>query len=159
MGKEISGTGIDTNIIGRIMFIGSPEPEWPRITRIIVLDLTEESHGNAIGMGLADFVTRRLANKIDYRKTYINSFTAISPEKARLPAVGETEQQAIEWAFQTIGAVEPEQARVVKIENTLHLDEIYISQSLLSELQGKPGWEIDKEPLETRFDSSGKLRF
>ncbi len=157
MGKEISGTGIDTNVIGRIMFTGSPEPKHPRITRIVVLDLTEESHGNALGVGLADFVTRRLVNKIDHRTTYINCFTAMTPEKARIPAMAETDQEAIDWAFQTIGAIEPQQARVVKIRNTLHLNEIFISQSLVSEIKAETGWEIEKKGHEMRFDSKGNL--
>jgi len=157
MGKEISGTGIDTNVIGRIMFIGSPEPEWPRITRIVVLDLTEESRGSAVGVGLADFITRRLANKIDYRVTYINCFTAMTPEKARLPAVGETDREAIEWAFQTIGAVEPQQARVVKIKNTLDLSRLYLSQSLVSELNVKLGWQVEGKDHELYFDSEGNF--
>lgn len=157
MGKEISGTGIDTNVIGRIMFIGGPEPESPRITRIVVLDLTEETCGSAVGVGLADFITRRLVNKIDYRVTYINCFTAMTPEKARLPAVAETDKEAIEWAFQTIGAVKPQQARVVKIKNTLHLDKLYISQSLLSELEAKPDWEVEQKAYEMRFDLEGNI--
>lgn len=159
MGKEISGVGMDTNVIGRVMVFGEPEPESPRITRIVVLDLTEATHGNAIGVGLADFVTRRLADKIDQRVTYINCFTAMTPEKARLPAVGETDREAIEWAFLTAGIVEPQQARVVKIKNTLHLDEIYVSESLAPELQDKPGWQVVKEPLEMQFDPSGRLYF
>jgi len=159
MGKEISGPGMDSNVIGRFMVFGEPEPESPRITRIVVLDLTEATHGSAVGVGLADFVTRRLANKIDQRVTYINCFTAMTPEKARLPAVGETDREAIEWAFLTAGVVEPQQARVIKIKNTLHLDEIYISESLASELQDKPGWEVVKQPLEMQFDPSGRLCF
>jgi hypothetical protein len=159
MGKEISGVGMDTNVIGRLMVFGEPEPEYPRITRIVALDLTDATHGNAIGVGLADFVTRRLADKIDWRVTYINCFTAMTPEKARLPAVGETDRQAIEWAFLTAGILNPQQARVIKIKNTLYLDEIYVSESLVPELQDKPGWEISKDPLEMRFDSSGRLYF
>lgn len=159
MGKEISGVGMDTNVIGRVMVFGEPEPESPRITRIVALDLTEATHGNAIGVGLADFVTRRLADKIDRRVTYINCFTAMAPEKARLPAVGETDREAIEWAFLTAGILDPQQARVIKIKNTLHLDEIYVSDSLVPELQSKPGWKVSKEPLEMRFDPSGRLYF
>lgn len=157
MGKEISGTGIDTNVIGRVMFVGSPEPKWPRITRIVVLDLTEESCGSAMGVGLADFVTRRLVSKIDYRVTYINCLTAMAPEKARLPTVGETDREAIEWAVQTIGAVEPQQARVVKIKNTSDLSKLYVSQSLVPEIKIKPNWEIEREGHEMYFDSEGNF--
>ncbi len=139
------------------MFIGGPEPEWPRITRIVVLGLTEESRGSAIGVGLADFVTRRLVSKIDYRVTYINCFTAMTPEKARLPAVGETDREAIKWAFQTIGAVEPQQARVVKIKNTLDLSKLYVSQSLVPEIKVKPDREVEEKGHEVYFDSEGNF--
>jgi hypothetical protein len=157
MGKEISGTGIDTNIIGRVMFVGGPEPEWPKITRIVLLDLTDKTCGSAVGVGLADFVTRRLVNKIDYPVTYINCFTAMTPEKGRIPVTGETDREAIEWAFQTIGAVEPQEARVVKIKNTLHLDRLYISRALVSELKGKPEWVISEQPDELAFNEAGEL--
>ena len=157
MGKEISGTGIDTNVIGRVMFVGSPEPLAPRITRIVVLDLTEESQGSATGVGLADFVTRRLVNKINPQVTYINCFTAMTPEKARIPATGETDREAIEWAFQTIGAVDPRQARVVKIKNTLHLDEIHVSESLFPELGMNAEWSLKGTGRELSFDPMGNL--
>ncbi len=157
MGKEISGTGIDSNVVGRIMFAGGPEPESPRITRIVVLDLTEKSCGSAVGVGLADFITRRLADKIDFDVTYINCLTAMTPEKARLPVVGETDREAVEWAFQTVGAVEPRQARVVKIKNTLHLDELYVSQSLLPELKVKADWEIEEKAHEMCFSLEGDI--
>jgi hypothetical protein len=157
MGKEISGTGIDTNIIGRVMFVGGPEPDWPKITRIVVLDLTDKTCGSAIGVGLADFVTRRLVNKIDYPVTYVNCFTAMTPEKGRIPVTGETDKEAIEWAFQTIGAIEPRDARVVKIKNTLHLDRLYISRALVSELKEKPEWVISEQPAELAFNEAGDL--
>jgi len=157
LGKEISGSGMDTNVIGRVMVFGEPEPESPRITRIVVLDLSKATYGSAIGVGLADFTTRRLANKIDYRVTYINCLTAMTPEKARLPMVGETDKEAIEWAFLTAGVLDPEKARVVRIKNTLHLDEIYISESLVPELQGKPGWEIEEREREIKFNAEGKI--
>lgn len=157
MGKEISGTGIDTNIIGRVMFVGGPEPEWPEIIRIVVLDLTDKTRGSALGMGLADFVTRRLVNKIDYPVTYVNCFTAMTPEKGRVPPIGETDREAIEWAFQTIGAVEPQDARVVKIKNTLHLDKLYISQALVTELKRKSEWAISEQSHELAFNEAGEL--
>lgn len=157
MGKEISGTGMDTNVIGRVMVVSEPEPEFPRITRIVALDLTEGTHGNAIGVGLADFVTRRLADKIDYRTTYLNCLTAMAPEKGRLPVIGETDKEAIEWAFLTIGIADPQQARVVEIKDTLHLSELYISSSLVPELKDKPGWEVEEKAREMQFDLVGKI--
>ncbi len=76
MGKDISGAGMDTNIIGRIYIDGEEEPEKPKITRIVVTDLTEKTHGNAIGIGLADLITRRLFSKIDFNATYQNAITS-----------------------------------------------------------------------------------
>ena len=81
----------------------------------------------------------------------------MTPEKARIPATGETDKEAIDWAFQTIGAVNPEQARVVKVKNTLHLDEIYISEALLPELKARADWDIETTGRKLLFDSEGNL--
>ncbi len=135
LGKNVSGTGMDTNVIGRIMFIGEKEPKRPRITRIVVLDLTEASHGNAVGVGLADYTTRRLIDKMDHRVTAINCITAMTPEKARVPIALETDREAVQAALDTIGAVPPKKARVVHIKNTLEIGELEISEALLEETE------------------------
>lgn len=158
MGKEISGSGMDTNVIGRRMVLSEPEPTSPRITRIVVLDITDATKGSAVGIGLADFTTRRLVNKLDYTAIYINCLAAMTPEKARIPVIGETDEQAIEWAFQTTGLLEYSNARVMSIKDTLHLDQFYVSKSLIPEIQEQPGLEIVKEPREMRFDSCGTLQ-
>ncbi|RPJ11593.1 MAG: DUF2088 domain-containing protein, partial [Deltaproteobacteria bacterium] len=124
MGKNISGTGMDTNVIGRIMFIGEREPERPRITRIVVLDMTEETHGNAVGIGLADFTTERLVDKLDRVAMSINAVAAMTPEKGRIPIALKTDKEAVEAALQTIGAVDPEKARVIHIRNTLEIGKL-----------------------------------
>ena len=142
MGKNISGTGMDTNVIGRIMFIGEQEPEVPKITRIVVLDLTPQSHGNAVGVGLADYTTQRLFKKVDPSITATNAITAMTPEKGRMPIVLVTDRGAVEAAFSTIGAVDPEKARVVHIKNTLEIGELEISESLLDEARGKMNLQI-----------------
>jgi hypothetical protein len=157
MGKNISGTGMDTNIIGRIMFIGEKEPERPRITRIVVLDLTDESHGNAIGIGLADYTTHRLLQKIDHRATATNSITAMTPEKGRIPIALETDKEAVEAALTTIGAVDPEAARMVRIKNTLEIAELEISEPLLKEIAGRKELEVVEELRPLSFVSNGHL--
>jgi hypothetical protein len=158
MGKNVSGTGIDTNVIGRIMFIGEKEPEYPRITRIVVLDLTAESHGNAVGIGLADYTTRRLLNKTDFSAMATNAITAMSPEKGRVPIALGTDKEAVEAALTTIGAVDPEKARVVHIKNTLEIAALHISEAFLEEIKGRTDLEIIEELGPMPFDGDGNLR-
>ena len=158
MGKNISGTGMDTNVIGRIMFVGEKEPERPRITRIVVLALTEQSHGNAIGVGLADYTTKRLVEKIDHAVMATNAITAMSPEKGRIPIALETDREAVEAALTTIGAVEPEKARVVHIKNTLQIGELDVSEALLREVEGRKDLVVVDKLGPMSFDGEGNLR-
>jgi len=158
MGKNISGTGMDTNVIGRIMFVGESEPETPRITRIVVLDLTSASHGNAIGVGLADYTTQRLAAGIDHRATATNAIAAMTPEKGRLPLVLATDAEAIAAALDTIGAIASDQARVVHIKNTLELADLDVSHALLDEVRAQNGLEIAGPVGPLAFDAHGNLK-
>ncbi|MEE9613021.1 MAG: lactate racemase domain-containing protein [Desulfatiglandales bacterium] len=157
MGKNISGTGIDSNVIGRILFIGAKEPENPKITRIVVLDMTEESHGNAVGIGMADYTTERLVSKIDHEATATNAITAMTPEQGRIPIALKTDREAVEAALTTIGAVDPVASRVVHIKNTLELAELHVSGALLEEIRGRQGLELVKELGPLAFDSKGNL--
>tara|TARA_B100001750_G_scaffold154031_1_gene123574 strand:+ start:65 stop:1324 length:1260 start_codon:yes stop_codon:yes gene_type:complete len=157
MGKNISGTGMDTNIIGRRMQNFETEPEIPRILRIIVRDLTPESEGNAVGIGLADFTTRRLVDQINHQYTYINAITGMSPQKSRIPVFLDTDREVIEAAFSTIGMKPPKDARAVRIKNTLSLGRIAVSDALLEEIgiQNKIKITSSHQPLV--FDERGTL--
>jgi len=157
MGKNISGTGMDTNVIGRIMFIGEKEPDRPKITRVVVLDLTEESHGNAVGIGLADYTTQRLVNKIDSWTTSTNAITAMTPEKGRIPITLATEREAIDAALNTIGAVDPEKARVIHIKNTLEIGELDVSEAFLKEVEGRRNLKVLKDLGPLSFDEGGEI--
>jgi len=157
MGKNISGTGMDTNVIGRIMFIGEKEPDMPKITRIVVLDLTPASHGNAIGIGLADFTTRKVIDKLDNQAMTTNAITAMTPEKARLPVYLATDRKAIEAAFQTIGAVAPVDARIVHIKNTLEMGTFNISQALLDEAKKRTDLLFLEDIGPLSFDEDHRL--
>jgi hypothetical protein len=157
MGKNISGTGMDTNVIGRIMFTGEAEPERPKITRIVVLDLTPESHGNAIGVGLADYTTERLLGKMDRKVTATNAITAMTPEKGRMPIALETDRAAVEAALVTIGAVEPENARLIHIKNTLEMSELHISQALFEQIGGRRDLDLIRELGPLSFDERGAI--
>lgn len=141
MGKDISGAGIDPNIIGRLRIHGQPEPQTPEIRMIVVSDLTEVSHGNAAGIGLADVVTRRLVDKIDFQATYQNIVTSTFYERGKLPIVAETDEQALEYALRGCGPIPEGRERIIRIEDTLHLSELYVSPAVWEELTGREGIE------------------
>lgn len=156
-GKNISGTGMDTNVIGRMMQNFEPEPAKPAILRIFVRDLTEESDGNATGIGLADFTTTRLVEKIDRHSTYMNGITALGPQKSKIPFYYDTDREAIEVALDTIGLTEPEDARVIRIESTLRLTDLDISEVLLEDAKLHSRLEVIGETKPFEFDAAGNL--
>lgn len=158
MGKNISGTGIDTNIIGRMGIRNQIDPELPQISRIVVLDLTEESHGNALGVGLADIIPQRLRNKIDLKKTYANVVTTSFLERGFIPLVMPTDEEAISVALKTPGRpVKPQDAKLMIIRSTLDLEELYISADLLPKVKDMPGIEVVGDLEELRFSNTGDL--
>ncbi len=156
MGKNISGTGMDVNVIGRWRIQGVPEPPAPRVRRLVVLDLTKESEGNANGIGLADFTTRRLVNKIDFRATYLNAMTTGYLMRAMLPLTFETDREAVAAALQSLSPAPPGEARVILIRNTLRLEEFYASPALEKELLAA-GAEMISPARELVFDGDGNL--
>jgi hypothetical protein len=135
MGKNISGVGIDTNIIGRTKIYGQEEPASPRIKSIVITDLTDESHGNATGVGLADIITRRLYNKIDFEITYKNISTSSFLERGKIPFIAENDVEALQLALRNCGNALPGKERIIRIKDTLHLDELYVSDAILNELR------------------------
>ncbi|MEM2673977.1 MAG: lactate racemase domain-containing protein [Candidatus Bathyarchaeia archaeon] len=162
MGKDISGVGMDTNVIGR--FWASPEecePRAPKIKRIVVLDLSEESHGNAVGIGLADITTKRLVSKINFDATFMNCLTSTWPETAKIPPFLPNDRDAILMAIRCCGPIDPFKAKIVRIKNTLELEYMWISESLYEfiksdrDLLGRI--EILGEPEEMQFDILGNL--
>ncbi len=172
MGKDISGTGMDTNVIGRkqestqiptlTTWFGGHDSgqilnDDVRIARIFVRDLTPKSYGNACGIGLADFTTRRLINKIDSQKTYINCLTALRPEGAKIPMTFDCDKDAIDAAISTCGVESINNARIVWIKNTLDLEKVIISEEYLDELKKRDDLEQVSHAEELAFDSSGNL--
>lgn len=156
-GKEISGTGMDTKIIGRMMQSGEKDLDTPRITRIFLRDLTPKSMGNAAGIGFADFTTRRLVEKINYQSTYMNFITSMGPQKVRIPVYLDTDRKVLDAVFETIGMVKPEDSKVVRIKNTLKLGEVDISEKLLELAKERDDLEIIGEAKEMEFDSDDNL--
>lgn len=157
IGKNISGTGMDTNIIGRMLLPGVKEPTTPGVSRIVALNLTDESHGNANGVGLADIITRRLFQKINFETTYANVFTHTFLNRANIPIIMESDKEAIEAAINVENIDDNKQARIVRINNTLDIGEISVSESLLSEVLSKPNIEQIAKETSIQFDSKGNL--
>ena len=157
IGKNISGAGMDTNVIGRFYNIVAEEPEKPRIKRIYIRDLTPESVGNASGVGLADFTHRRVVDKMDARATNTNCITAVNPEKARIPIICESDREALEYCLATIGLTPPEDARLIRIRNTLHLTDVDVSEALARQAAGRSDLEILAGPVALELDAAGEL--
>jgi len=160
IGKNVSGVGMDTNVTGRFWMPGESDPEAPKINKIVVLDLTEETHGNAIGIGLADLTTRRLFDKIDYPSTYVNCLTQGTCDTGKIPIWLPNDRDAIDTALRVCGPIDREAARVVVVRNTLELERMWISKSLAEEVRdGRYEGRVVLigEPREMRFDVLGTL--
>ncbi len=158
MGKDISGTGMDTNIIGRKDPNSSRTPGADAgISRIFVRDLTPNSHGNACGVGLADFTTQKLVNKINFPKTNINCITALRPEGAKIPMTFECDKDALDAAILTSGLENVKDIRIVWIKSTLDLEKIIVSEGFLEELSGCGDIEKISAAKKITFDSTGNL--
>src|SRR5262249_27529651 len=135
IGKDISGAGMDTNVVGRKRaFRGQPAPPGtPAIRLIHVRGLSDHTHGNAAGIGLADFTLTRLVREMNYNATVINCLTAGYPEGAFTPVHFATDREVVEAALKIIGTRSPEEARMIHIRDTLHLDECIVSEAVLAE--------------------------
>jgi hypothetical protein len=157
IGKNISGAGMDPNVTGRLYFIGSPPLKEPKITRIFVRDLTPETEGNAIGIGYADYTTKRLVQKIDPVPTMINSITGMGPECGRIPISFEKDREALQAAFDNSGVLDPKDLRLVWIKNTLEVEYLWASESLLKEAKGNSNLEVVSGLQEVPFDKNGNM--
>ncbi len=136
MGKNFSGTGMDTNIIGRWKAKGIPEPEYPKIGRIVVLRLSQASEGNANGIGLADITTKKLAEAIDWTPTLMNVRTTGFWERAFCPPFPGTDLDAITWALDALGLSTDQEIAAARIRNTLHIEELWLTPKALATAQG-----------------------
>ncbi len=153
IGKNISGSGLDPNVIGMWRRLGGERR--PDYRRIVVRDVSPESHGNAIGIGWADFTTRRLVDGIDYAAMYMNCLTANAPDVARIPMTMPGDREAIEAAAKTSSPAGP--LRLVRVHSTLRLEELYVSEALLPEVEANPALEVLSAPAPLQFDAGGTL--
>jgi len=156
IGKEISGTGMDTNVVGRKHLIhGIFAPDAPLIQRIYVRDLTMRSYGNATGIGLADYTHKRLVDKTVLQSTYQNCSAANNPRAAAIPMYFSSDREALAVALQSTGVVDPARARVVWIKNTLDLDTLWISTALRREVEGCADAHVQGGEYRLQFDDAG----
>lgn len=158
IGKDYSGSGLDTNVIGRLLIDGEEEPEKPNYTYIIASDLSEASHGNSTGIGLADLTTKRLYEKIDLTKMNENVLTTTFLKRANIPMVRESDKDAILTSMKCMYHVTPENFKFMRIKNTLHIEEMYVSTSLIPLIKTLENMEIISQPKEMEFDEQGYFK-
>ena len=159
IGKDIAGPGMDTRVIGRVMNIMTREPSQKKFKRIFVRDLTDQSHGNACGIGLADFTTDRLVAKINKEVIKINTVLSCTPEKARIPIPYPSDREGVIAGLYSAGVFQFQDARIVWVKNTLELRQFIISQSLLEEVKANHKLKTVKGPFAFSFDTLGNLPF
>ena len=158
IGKNLSGTGMDTNVVGRkFNDHAATDRDVARCRRIFVRGLTQETHGNATGIGLAEFTNQRTIDSIDRKITAINCITGLHPAAAMIPIAFETDREVITAALQTVGLVEPPQSRVIQVSDTLHLGECLVSEAYLAELATREDLTILSDPTTMAFDEQSNL--
>lgn len=159
IGKNISGTGMDTNVVGRkYNDHAATEKDTARCKRIFIRGLTKETHGNGTGIGLSEFTNQRTIDGIDRNMTAINCITGNHPTGAMLPIAYPTDREVVAAALQTIGLTEPPDARIIQIADTLRLAECLVSETYAKQWAGRKDLEIVSGPAPMAFDENGNLR-
>jgi len=157
MGKNISGTGMDTNIIGRLGINGEEDSAKPDISKLVVLDITDPSHGNALGVGLSDVTTTNLVNKINLRDTYANTITSTFLNRAKIPIYVDTEKEAIEIALKTCWQINQQKLRLLIMKNTLELEYLYVSETIWEEIKNDTNIAAMGNWETLDFDNNGTM--
>jgi hypothetical protein len=157
IGKDISGTGFDTNAVGRYHTAYAGEEHGPHIARMLALDISVASHGNGNGLGILDFTTQRAYEKFDFHVTYPNSLTSTVLSSVKIPMVLKNDCQAIRAAIKTCNIMDYGRVRLARIKNTMLLDELEASENLLEEVRANPHLDILSEPYDFKFDRKGNL--
>lgn len=157
MGKDISGTGMDAKVIGRTVCLGEGPPPSPRMHVVGVLELTSGTHGNAVGIGMADLTTRRLVDAINIDATRKNTMTARSVPGARIPLALPTDEALLDAALELLPVPNQRAPRIAIIEDTLHLRRLHASEPLADELRGRGDVAVSDTPQQLPFDADGRL--
>ena len=154
IGKNISGAGMDPNVTGRNSQKNN-DFGGPDINRIVVRGLTPETHGNATGLGTADVITQAFVREMDWSKTYVNIVTSGEPGSASLPLVANNDREAISIAMRGVIMIDGPQSRIVRIENTLDLGDIWVSEPMIGDIEAHSAMELVGEPFDATFDPDG----
>jgi hypothetical protein len=157
IGKDISGVGFDTHVLARRMVWNEPEFRGPRISVVAALDVTSGSRGNGLGLGLADLVTQRLADKMDWNVVRTNVLHTGFLNRAKLPLVMSNDREVLRAAFLAMGAPDAKKARIVRIADTLDVGRLWISEGLLTEARKNPRISVLGKPTRLEFDEDGEL--
>ena len=157
MGKNFSGAGLDTNVIRRDADGSFVKPGLNAPRRIYVRSLHPFSYGNAVGLGMADFIHARLLNAMDPKATWVNAITALMPANARVPMHFPTDREALDTAMQTLGRADPRSTKVVWIKNTLSCETAFASESYLDEARRRSDLKPESTPAPPAFDKNGDL--
>jgi len=157
IGKDISGTGMDTNVTGRNRDLLGDFTTRPRVKRVYVRDLTDKTEGNATGIGLADFTSSRLVQKMDQHKTWINVITGISPEKGALPIYFDSDQEVLDACFKTIGNIAAPEAHVLHIKDTLSVNRMSVSSAYEKEISENNNLKLLGNWKEMALDGQGDI--
>ena len=155
IGKNISGDGADPNISGQ--FITPYATGGIKSQRRVALSLTKETHGNAAGFGAFDAITKRLYNQVDLEETYPNAITNTLLHTVKIPIIMDNDRDAIAIALKACNEIDYDSPRVIRIRNTAHIEDIYISEALLGEAKANPQITIESEPIDFAFDDSSNL--
>ncbi|MBL6929721.1 MAG: DUF2088 domain-containing protein [Rhodospirillales bacterium] len=156
IGKDVSGGGMDPNVTGRSA-LGLAIADTPSIQRIIVRDLTEATAGSSMGLGMADFTTKRCVEKINLAVTYTNALTALVLLPPKIPMICESDQAALAFALRTARIQHADGARIVRIKNTKDLEEIWVSEAYRTDLAGRDDMRVLEDAQPMRFDDAGNI--
>ncbi len=157
IGKEISGSGMDPAIVGRVGIRSIPDPDRPSVNKLAVLGVSDDSYGNAVGLGNADYTTADVANGVDLMPMYMNSITAAGTEGCRIPAALADDKTVLRAMVATCWRGDMENVRFCQIRSTLHVSKILVSPSLVDELRDRDDTEILSDPAPLEFDADGRL--
>jgi hypothetical protein len=161
LGKNISGAGMDPNVTGRgihgTLALPGGQSAKPEVRRLFVRDLTAESHGNAVGVGLADFTTTRLVNAMDKQVSFMNALTALSLQSVKVPIHFESDRECVVRALESLAIDDTRRAKVARITDTLSLERLRASEAYLEEIRGRSDLEIVGDCVEPQFDAAGNL--
>ncbi|MDR3591169.1 MAG: lactate racemase domain-containing protein [Negativicutes bacterium] len=155
IGKNISGTGFDTNVIGR--YNSTAASGGPDVKRVAVLDITDVSHGNGNGLGMADFTTKRAFDKFSFEQTYPNSLTSTVPLTVKIPMVLKSDKQAVQACIKSSNRLDKENVTLLRMKNTNDLAELEVSTVLRAYVEDHPQLEVVSEPYKLVFDAKGNL--